>query len=75
VTESRAQVLCIGVAGTMLLNLLRVAAVAMIASTIGVGPAVLFHDYGGTILFVSFLFGFWTFAQRWILQPTPSELA
>ena len=74
-TESRAQVLCIGVAGTMLLNLLRLAAVAMIASTIGAGPAVLFHDYGETILFVSFLFGFWTFAQRWILQPTPSELA
>src|SRR5467141_4217598 len=60
--ESRAQVLCIGLAGTMLLNLLRVAAVAVIAATVGVGPAILFHDYGGTILFVGFLFLFWTFA-------------
>jgi len=72
--ESRAQVLCIGLAGTMLLNLLRVAAVAVIAATVGVGPAILFHDYGGTILFVGFLFAFWTFAQRWILPSQPSQV-
>lgn len=66
--ESRAQVVCIGVAGTMLLNLLRVSAVAAIAATVGVTPAVLFHDYGGTILFVGFLFAFWAFAQRWVLD-------
>lgn len=69
--ESRAQVVCIGVAGTMLLNLLRVSAVAAIAATIGVAPAVLFHDYGGTILFVGFLFAFWAFAQRWLLTSRP----
>lgn len=68
--ESRAQVVCIGVGCTMLLNLLRVAAVAWLAATVGVMPAVLFHDYGGTILFVGFLFAFWAFAQRWIL-PAP----
>ncbi len=73
--ESRAQVVCIGVAGTMLLNLVRVAAVALIAATVGVAPAILFHDYGGTILFVGFLFGFWAFAQRWILTSPASELA
>ena len=67
--ESRAQVVLIGIAGTMLLNLLRVALVAFIAATAGVTPAVLFHDYGGTVLFVAFLFAFWAFAQRWILQP------
>lgn len=70
--ESRAQVVCIGIAGTMLLNLLRVAAVALIAATVGVGPAILFHDYGGTILFVGFLFAFWAFAQRWILSARTS---
>ncbi|HEY0829536.1 MAG TPA: hypothetical protein VGE99_00240 [Candidatus Dormibacteraeota bacterium] len=72
--ESRVQVVCIGVAGTMLLNLIRVAAVAAIAATAGVTPAVLFHDYGGTILFVGFLFAFWAFAQRWILDSHPSFL-
>jgi exosortase/archaeosortase family protein len=72
--ESRAQVVLIGLAGTMLLNLLRVAAVAAIAATIGVAPAVLFHDYGGTILFVGFLFAFWAFAQRWLLEARTLEV-
>jgi exosortase/archaeosortase family protein len=71
--EARAQVVLIGVAGTMLLNLLRVAAVGAIAATIGVAPAVLFHDYGGTILVISYLFLFWIFVQRWILVPDPSS--
>ena len=72
--ESRVQVVVIGVAGTMLLNLVRVALVALIAATVGVAPAVFFHDYGGTILFVAFLFVFWAFAQRWILAPSPREI-
>jgi exosortase/archaeosortase family protein len=72
--EARVQVVCIGVAATMLLNLVRVAAVAGIAATIGVAPAVLFHDYGGTILFAGFLFAFWMFAQRWILDSRASGL-
>ncbi len=72
--ESRAQVVLIGVAGTMLLNLVRVALVALIAATVGVGPAILFHDYGGTIMFIAFLFAFWAFAQRWVLSPA-AEMA
>ena len=70
--EARIQVIVIGIAGTMLLNLLRVAAVAGVAAKIGVTPAVLFHDYGGTILVVAFLLGFWIFVQRWILGAEPS---
>jgi exosortase/archaeosortase family protein len=72
--ERRIQVICIGIASTMLLNLLRVAAVAAIAATIGVTPAILFHDYGGTLLVIVFLFTFWLFVQRWILEPgTPAQ--
>lgn len=71
--EARAQVIVIGFAGTMLLNLLRVAAVAAIAATIGVTPAILFHDYGGTVLVISYLFLFWMFAHRWILASAPSD--
>jgi exosortase/archaeosortase family protein len=71
--EARVQVIVIGVAGTMLLNLLRVAAVAAIAATIGATPAVLFHDYGGTFLVIAFLFGFWIFVQRWILGTAPPD--
>ncbi len=70
--EARIQVVLLGLAGTILLNLLRVAAVAAIAATIGVTPAILFHDYGGTLLVIGFLFAFWAFAQRWILEAAPS---
>jgi exosortase/archaeosortase family protein len=65
--EARVQVVLIGVAGTMLLNLMRVAAVAAIAATLGQTPALLFHDYGGTIVVISWLFAFWILVQRFIL--------
>ncbi|MEP6753683.1 MAG: exosortase/archaeosortase family protein [Candidatus Dormiibacterota bacterium] len=71
--EARIQVVVIGIAGTMLLNLLRVAAVAGIAATIGQTPAILFHDYGGTILVVAWLFAFWIFVQRFILVTPHAE--
>jgi exosortase/archaeosortase family protein len=71
--EARMQVVIIGVAGTMLLNLLRVAAVAALGATWGQTPAILFHDYGGTVLVVGWLFAFWIFVQRWILPLDPSE--
>lgn len=71
--EARVQVVIIGVAGTMLLNLLRVAAVAALAATWGQTAAVLFHDYGGTLLVVGWLFAFWMFVQRWILPADPSD--
>jgi hypothetical protein len=56
--------------GSFLLNSILVAA---IAATIGVTPAVLFHDYGGTLLVIAFLFGFLIFVQRWILGTAPSD--
>jgi exosortase/archaeosortase family protein len=71
--EARAQIVIIGIAGTMLLNLLRVAAVALLAATAGQTAAVLFHDYGGTILMVGWLFAFWISVQRWILVADPSS--
>jgi len=71
--EARVQIVIIGIVGTMLLNLVRVAAVAALAATWGQTPAVLFHDYGGTILVVAWLFAFWVFVQRWILKPEPSD--
>ena len=70
---SRIQVIVIGVAGTMLLNLIRVAAVAALEATWGHLPALIFHDYGGTILVIGWLFAFWIVVQRWILVPPASD--
>ncbi len=70
---SRLQVIAIGVGGTLLLNLLRVAAVAALEARWGHLPALIFHDYGGTILVIGWLFAFWFAVQRWILAPPPSD--
>jgi len=71
--EARVQVVLIGVAGSMLLNLMRVAAVAATAATFGQTQATIFHDYGGTILVVVWLFAFWIFVQRFILIAPPLD--
>ncbi len=65
--EARLQVLVVGGLGTVIVNLLRIAAVAWAAARFGYVPAVLFHDYGGTLITVLWLFAFWAFAYRWIL--------
>ena len=72
---SRLQVIVIGVCGTMLLNLVRVAAVAALEATWRHLPALIFHDYGGTILVIGWLFFFWIAVQRWILvAPAPDDV-
>ena len=71
--EAKAQVLLIGVLGTVLVNLIRMAIVSLVAAEFGFWPAVLVHDYGGTLIIVAWLFGFWAFANRWILGPAHSD--
>lgn len=71
--EARAQAIVIGVLGTILVNLVRMTLVALVAVKFGFWPAVLFHDYGGTMLIVVWLFSYWVFIKRWILVDPSSE--
>ena len=71
--EAKLQVLLIGVLGTVLVNLLRMTIVCVVAAEFGFWPAVMVHDYGGTLIIVAWLFGFWAFANRWILGPAHSD--
>jgi exosortase/archaeosortase family protein len=71
--EAKAQVLLIGVLGTIFVNLARMTLVSVVAANFGFWPAVLVHDYGGTLIIVAWLFAFWTFAHRWILGTAPSN--
>ena len=64
---ARIQVVLIGVLGTLCVNLMRMSAVALLAATAGRVPALLFHDYGGTLIVIAWLFCFWALAYRWIL--------
>jgi exosortase/archaeosortase family protein len=71
--EAKVQVLLIGVLGTVLVNLVRMTIVCMVAADFGYWPAVLVHDYGGTLIIVAWLFAFWAFAHRWVLGILPSD--
>jgi exosortase/archaeosortase family protein len=71
--EAKAQVLLIGVMGTVFVNLARMTLVSVIAADFGFWPAVMVHDYAGTVIIVAWLFAFWAFAHRWILGTTPSN--
>ena len=64
---AKVQVVLIGTLGTVFVNLFRVTVVCLLAATAGYLPAILFHDYGGTLLIVGWLFVFWALAYRWIL--------
>jgi exosortase/archaeosortase family protein len=65
--EARVQVLLLGLMGTVLVNLVRVAMVVWLAAVAGYEPSVLFHDYGGTLMVIGWLFAFWVFAHHWVL--------
>jgi exosortase/archaeosortase family protein len=64
---ARIQVVLIGVLGTLCVNLVRITLVTLLAATAGRVPAIIFHDYGGTLLVIAWLFAFWALTYRWIL--------
>jgi exosortase/archaeosortase family protein len=64
---TRIQVILFGFTGTVLVNVTRVAVVCLLAALAGYTPAVLFHDYGGTLLLVGWLFTFWMIAYRYLV--------
>jgi exosortase/archaeosortase family protein len=70
-----AQVVLIGLLGTVFVNLLRVTIVCVLAATAGRWPALIFHDYAGTLMTIAWLFAFWAGAQRWLLNPLPARAA
>jgi exosortase/archaeosortase family protein len=68
---ARIQAIMLGLSGTLCVSLVRIAVVCLLAAGLGRVPAILFHDYGGTLLTLVWLFTFWALAYRWIL-PEPA---
>lgn len=66
---SKAEAMVVGFLGTFLLNLLRIASVAAVAFFFGQVPAVIYHDYGGTVIILLWLFAYWWFSHGWLLEP------
>lgn len=73
--EARLHVVAIGVLGTVLVNLGRIALVAVLAADVGYYPAIFVHDWAATITTVLWLTLFWIFAQRYVLTADRLEPA
>jgi exosortase/archaeosortase family protein len=71
--DVRVQVVLTGLAGTVLVNVLRMAVVAIVATVVGSHTAVLLHDYGGTLLVVAWLLAFWAGVDRWLVAGEEAE--
>ena len=66
---SKVEAMVVGFLGTFLVNLLRIASVAVVAYWWGQLPAVIYHDYGGTLIILIWLFIYWWFSHGWLLEP------
>ncbi|MBI2846204.1 MAG: exosortase/archaeosortase family protein [Chloroflexi bacterium] len=62
------QVIALGLLGTFWMNLLRIAAVALVAYYFGRLPAVIFHDYGGTLMILIWLTVLWSVLFNYFLE-------
>lgn len=70
---SQLRALTLGFLGVIWINLLRIAGIALMAYHFGRLPAVLAHDYGGTLMTIVWLALFWYFAINYVLEPKDDE--
>ena len=70
---SQLRALTLGLLGIIWINLLRIAGIALMAYHFGRLPAVLAHDYGGTLMTIVWLALFWYFAINYILESKDDE--
>lgn len=69
---SRIQTILIGFLGTFLMNILRISLVVVIAQFIGSQAAVIFHDYFSVLVTIAWLFVFWWFSFKYVLEKQES---
>ena len=70
---SQLRALSLGLLGIVWINLLRIAGIALVAYYFGRLPAVLAHDYGGTVMTIVWLALFWYFAINYVLESKDDE--
>lgn len=66
--SGKIQTLLLGISGTFLINIVRISVVVIIAYYFGQLPAVIVHDYGGTLFTIIWFFFYWWFSYSYILE-------
>ena len=67
--SSKLLAILIGLEGTFLINVVRIVVPAILAYYMGYIPAIVFHDYMGTVLTLLWMGIFWSYAFENILVP------
>lgn len=64
------KMLCLvaAIEGTYVISLFRMVSVILVDMYVGQLPAVIYHDYGGTIIIITWLVLFWYFAFAYLLK-------
>jgi exosortase/archaeosortase family protein len=65
--RSKLMTILIGLEGTLLINVVRILIPTLLAFHIGYIPAIIFHDYMGTLLTLLWMGGFWSYSFSNIL--------
>ena len=69
---SKVTTISIGILGTFLINIFRISAVVLVFKYFGYLPAVFFHDYFANIAIILWLFVFWWFSYKFVLEEMSS---
>jgi len=67
------ETILIGLLGTFLVNMARLALIVIILAYSRPLFAVVYHDYLAAIVTILWLFGFWYFAYSFVLEPYKIE--
>lgn len=65
---SKIKCLIVGVLGTFLINLGRIALITLITYYFGQKVAIIVHDYGSTLITIGWLIFFWWFSYKYVLE-------
>ena len=66
--SSKIECLVIGILGTILVNLLRLAAITFLIFNFNAIPATILHDYLSAFILILWLFWFWWFSYSYVLE-------
>lgn len=71
---SKIETLIIGVLGTYIMNLIRLVVLFLVYIWVGRNLGIVFHDYFSNILTLLWLFFFWWFSYRYVLEEKRGNL-
>ncbi len=73
--SSKIETIIIGLMGTFWINIIRIAIIYLLGFYLGKLPAVLFHNFAGTLMVIAWLFFFWWFVYSFVLEEKSANVS